>query len=435
MKRLRWACWALLGSTLAATGVAAEPPAAVPQPAVLTRQDAVRFALANNPQLALVREQRGLAAAGVVLARVYPYNPVFTSVVLGVNGEGVTNRVFNEHVVAMQLELCGQGKYRRAAAAAAVTRTEWEVAAQEVATAISVLRAYDTVLYREQKLRVLEETVRLSEQLVELGKRGVELQRSRPADVILARTEMDTARAQLGQGRTALAVARAELRRLIGTLDDCFAVGGDLDLALPTLVCDALVPYALQLRPEVHARSAAIAEAEARLGLQVADRLGNPSIGPRVEVNETSDTFVGVVMTGPIPVLNRRQGEIAQRRADVARAQVDLHSTEQQVALAVSAAMARLTEARRWADYYQAEALPNLRKARQELEQFLADGEPGVDVVKVLGAQRNFLQVTNAYLDARYEVSQAQADLAAAVGDPALAAGCYPAGEPTPPAP
>src|SRR5438270_507217 len=66
MKRLRSACWALLTGVVAAPGVAAEPPAAAPQPAVLTRQDAVRFALANNPQLAVVREQRGLAAAGVV---------------------------------------------------------------------------------------------------------------------------------------------------------------------------------------------------------------------------------------------------------------------------------------------------------------------------------------------------------------------------------
>jgi cobalt-zinc-cadmium efflux system outer membrane protein len=427
MQRLRSSCRALLASLTAAclaASAGAGPPAAAPAAfPVLTREAAVRFALERNPQLILFRQQRGLAAAGAVLARIYPYNPTFQSVVLRATGQDVTNPAFNEHYATLQIELFGQGRYRRSAAAAAVTRTEWEIAAQELTTAISVIRAYDTVLYREQKLQVLEETARLSEQVVEQGKRLAEVGRFRPADLIVARTELDAARAQRGQGRTALAVARAELRRLLGSLDDGFAVGGELDRTLPAIVPDALIPYALKLRPEIQARSAAIAEAEARLGLQVADRFGNPAIGPRYEVNETSDRFAGVVVTGPIPVFNRRQGEIAQRRADLARAEMDLRTTEAQIGLAVQAALARLTEARKWADEYPAEVLPDLEKARRDLEQLFAQGEPGVDVLRVLGVQRNLLRATDAYLDARFEVSQAQDDLAAAMGDPDLAVG------------
>jgi outer membrane protein, heavy metal efflux system len=420
-------CWPLFAGVVAVASAAAAPPVSQPNALpVLTREAAVAYALEHNPQLAVVREQRGLAAAGVVLARVYPYNPVLNSVVLGVNGPAesdVTNHVFNEHVVTLQLELFGQGKQRRAAAEAAVTRTEWEIAAQELATATSVVRAYDTVLYREQKLRILEETVRLSEQLVEQGRQLANAGRLRAADLIILRTELDAARAQRGQGRTALAVARAELRRLLGTPDDRFAVAGELDPPLPALDAQALIPYALALRPDVHARAAAIAEAEARLRLQVADRFGSPSIGPRVEYNETRDTFIGVVLSAPIPVLNRKQGEIAQRRADLARAQADLRSMDVQVAQAVDAALARLSESRKWADEYPTEVLPNLQKARENMERLFAQNEPGVDVLRVLGVQRTLLRANDAYLDARFEVSQARADLAAAVGEPALAAG------------
>src|SRR5439155_11982526 len=188
---------------------------------------------------------------GVVLARTYPYNPMYTGVVLAAQGEDVTNHVFNEHSVTLQLEIRGQGKERRAAACAALTRTEWEIAAQEVATAVGVVRAYDTVLYRQQKLHILEETIRLNEQVVDQGRRLVEVARLRPAELILARTELDAARAQRGQGRTALAVARSELRRLLGTVDDNFAVTGELDQPLPTSDTDALVRLAAELRPEV----------------------------------------------------------------------------------------------------------------------------------------------------------------------------------------
>jgi outer membrane protein, heavy metal efflux system len=423
--------WALFLAALAARPAdGADPPAGDAALPVMPLDAAVRYALEHNPQLGVARTQRGLAQAGIVLARTYPYNPQFNSVVLGAIGEDVTNHVFNEHYVTLQLELRGQGRQRRAAACAALTRTEWEIAAQEVATAVAVVRAYDTVLYRRQKLDVLEETIRLNERVVDQGRRLVELGRMKAADLILARAELDAARAQRGQGAAALAVARADLRRQLGTLDDAFAVAGELDARLPAADQDSLTQLALSTRPDVQARAAAVTEAEARLRLQVADRYGNPAVGPRYEYNESRDSFVGVVLTAPIPVLNTRRGEILQRQADVDRARADLRSTEVRASQDVQAALARLAEARKWAAEYPAEVLPNLDKARQDMEQLFAQNEQGVDVLRVIGVQRNLLRATDAYLDARFEVSQANADLAAAVGDPELVVGARPPARP-----
>jgi outer membrane protein TolC len=70
------------------------------------------------------------------------------------------------------------------------------------------------------------------------------------------------------------------------------------------------------------------------------------------------------------------------------------------------------------------------------MAQLFEAGDQGVDVLRVIGVQRNLLQSADAYLDARFEVSQASADLAAAVGDPALAlAPCPPADAPQLPPP
>jgi hypothetical protein len=33
--------------------------------------------LQNNPELAALRQQHGIAAAGVVIARTYPFNPLW----------------------------------------------------------------------------------------------------------------------------------------------------------------------------------------------------------------------------------------------------------------------------------------------------------------------------------------------------------------------
>ena len=122
-----------------------------------------------------------------------------------------------------------------------------------------------------------------------------------------------------------------------------------------------------------------------------------------------------------------------QLQAQLDRARAELQQTEVQVTQAVQAAVDRLTEARKWADEYPAEVLPNLERARQDLEKLFAQNEQGVDVLRVIGVQRTLLRAADAYLDARFEVGQALADLAAAVGDPALATGCYQAA--CPPAP
>src|SRR4029077_4753151 len=55
-------------------------------PPVLTRQEAVRWALQHNPELAAIRQQRGIAAAAVVIAETYPFNPAWEGIVEGNSG-------------------------------------------------------------------------------------------------------------------------------------------------------------------------------------------------------------------------------------------------------------------------------------------------------------------------------------------------------------
>ncbi len=108
----RWGVAALCGLlatslVLAADKPAPSTPAAVPVP-TLTLDEAVRYALENNPELAAVRQQRGIAEAGVVIARAYPFNPVWEGMTRAANGPaeaGITNRIVNEHKVSIDVEL------------------------------------------------------------------------------------------------------------------------------------------------------------------------------------------------------------------------------------------------------------------------------------------------------------------------------------------
>lgn len=370
-----------------------------------------------------------------MIAKTYPFNPIaetYEQAVMGPQSSGITNKAYTQATIRLDLELRGQGRHRRSAADAVVTRTEWEIAAQELAVSVATSRAFSTVIYRRRKLDVLEDTVKLDELIVGEVKKLVVAGRFRSADNIVAQTELDTARAQLGQGKVALAVARADLRRQLGIHDDSFEVKGELNLPVPPTNPGAYLQAALEYRPDLQARKAAVTEAQARLRLQVADRYGNISVGPSYQFDDTSASYVGAAIFIPIPVLNTHRGEIMQAEANVARSVADVRQIEVQTEQELQAALIRLMEARKWAENYTNEVLPNLRKATESMNKLLEQNDPGVDVIKVIDVQRNYLRAFDAYLDALYEMSQSRADLAAAVGDPLLAYGLR---APQPPAP
>jgi cobalt-zinc-cadmium efflux system outer membrane protein len=391
-------------------------------PEKLPMDAAVRWALQNNPELASIRQQHGLAAAAVVIARTYPFNPTWTNKVFGVNGPpGVTNRVATEQRVDLQLEIRGQRGYRLQAANAALSRTDWEIAFQEEQLALRVIRAFDAVLYYDAKLKLGEQTVRLNEdtatRVANLTKQGV----LKPADMVLARTEVDSSRALLGAARVAQAKARQDLRRALGVTTEPFTPQGKLDIPAEEDKLDKLVAMALDRRPDLRVRQVAIQETDARLQLAVADRLGNPTLGPDYEYNETRDNFIGAQLQVPLPLFNRRRGEILQREAERTKAGLDLRNNEIVIRQEVQAALERLAGARAWAETYRKEVLPDLENSMKNVQDLMAQG--GVPILSVIDIQRKLLKARDDYLAVLFELSQAQADLAYAVGDPSLAIG------------
>ena len=121
----------------------------------------------------------------------------------------------------------------------------------------------------------------------------------------------------------------------------------------------------------------------------------------------------------PLPVLNTHRGEIQQRDAERVRSGLDLRQVEVAVQQDVAAALRRLREARAWQQRYEQEILPDLQDRVNEIKKLLEKGL--VDVLRMSAFQRSLLRTRDSYLDALLEVAQAEADLAAAVGDPGLA--------------
>jgi outer membrane protein TolC len=408
-------------SLILATVATAQPPAPLAIASSFTREEAVRQALHSNPTLMAARKQHGYAEAALVIAKTYPYNPVYTGYETYATGPNSDNHVYLEQYISLEVELRGQGKHRRAIGAAAASRIDWEISQQEIAVSVAVIRAFNTVLYRQQKLAFVDENLKLSEQAFEGTRKQAEAGKVTKLDLSLARADLDSARAQRGQTRTTLAIARSDLRKLLGTLDDTFIAAGNLDVTLPSTDPDALTKLALDHRADLQAKRAALGEAEAAVRLVRANRFGNPSFGMFYEYDPTKVVYSGLRLSMPLAIFNTKKGEILKAETDVMKVNAEMLNLELQAAQDVQAALARLTDASKWAEGYAVEVLPNLAGARAELEALAAKNP--AEGARLTSVKRGYLKASESWLDARFEVSQAEADLALAVAEPSLAFG------------
>src|SRR5262249_25401589 len=153
------------------------------------------------------------------------------------------------------------------------SRTEWEVASQEVLLAVRVLRSFDTVVYRNRKLQLVEYSVALNERAAELVGSLVKAGRLTPVDEIVIQTELQDARAQLAPGQAALVTAWQDLSRPFGMPGGTVTLLGGFELPPPLENDrDYLLEAALQRRPDLRARQIAVSEADARVRLEIANR-------------------------------------------------------------------------------------------------------------------------------------------------------------------
>ena len=147
-----------------------------------------------------------------------------------------------------------------------------------------MVRAFDAVVYRYQKNKLVLDTIALNQRTYEDGEGLLKAGKLQPADLIILRTEIDDSRALLGQSRIALTAASSELRSALGMVGGPpFVLRGDLTVPpAPDGEAETLAGTAQANRPDRRAREAAVAEADARLRLEARQPLRQPSRRPHL---------------------------------------------------------------------------------------------------------------------------------------------------------
>lgn len=386
----------------------------------ITLDQAISEALARSPVLAVERNAIGLAAGTLRQARIYPFNPELElegragrarGRVDGDERRGVDSRGFG---VSQTIWLRGQRGLRVRAAEAELGRAEGLVKDAERQVIGDALRAFGEALVGQERVAVARDIVALATDVRDTAGKLAEAGDVPDLDVFRADVELNKARNRLLTEERNLRTAQRELALVLGRpADEAIHAHGAIILPSPPGEVAGFQQTAVERRPDLVAARAAARAAQAELELVRAEQvLPEMKIGLKYDEAREFDSInrtALLVFSVPLPLFNRRQGDIDRAAAALRQQQAAIELARRRIEKEVATTEQQARASRQITDAYTTRILPqqdrNFRLLREgyNLGQFR--------LTDVFVGQRELIEGREGYLDAVAALNTATADL------------------------
>lgn len=383
----------------------------------LALKDALAAAILRNPDLARFGYDVRAAEAQVVQAGLWP-NPEIGLEVENFAGSGDFKGTKGAEVtlaLSQTFPLGGDIKRRKELARLQGRLAGWDYEAARIALLTEVTQRYVSVLAAQRQIKLAQESLTLAQQVADsIGRRidagdAPEVERSRAAVPIA------TSRVALRRAERSLESARVQLALTWGSSSPEFElVKGDIEnvQALPPVT--AIVSLIGQ-NPDVARWVTEIASRQAEVELARAEAVPDLTAGLGYRwFNETNDSALVGGVSIPLPIFDRRQGDILARRFGVASAKNQQRAVELRVEAAVATAYARLANAYFEATALRDEAIPPATKAYEDIRKAFDRGN--ISFLDVLDAERTMIELRQQHLDALAQYHGSAAELEGLIG-------------------
>lgn len=367
------------------------------------------LAVRANPDLRAARLDvdiaRGeLRQAGLVLR----FNP---------EADILTRGAGTELSLAQEFEIAGQRNARQRAAVADLDRSGASVTDVVRTTIGDVDRAFYRFFAADQRAVLAREILDLNQRLAEMSQRKLEAGEISKLDYNLVAIEYGRSRARTLATQRERDEVTAELRRLLG-LEPRAPILAVMDSGsiVARLDDDSLAAFALERRPDLAERTAAVRAANAQVS--VARREAMPNLlfrvsSERVEGSGSRELRPGLGFT--LPAFNRNQGEVQARQAATLQAELARTSLSARVRVEVSRAAGSYRAAAAETDVLRTTVLAPARENRALLETAYREGKVGLPVLLLIRNQ--VIDSELEYWDAWLAEQVALADLVEATGE------------------
>lgn len=389
----------------------------------LTLKAAVQSALTNNPEIVVL--QADIASArGTAIAASKWENPRI-SVAPGFKTiRNPSDTVFHgDFGLEQTFEWPGKRALRRAIAEKDVELRRLALNGFRSQLAIQVRRKYMALLTAHQVVALRQQQLAMAKAFAKAARKKVEAGFAPDFEATKAEVEIVTAQKSLREAKAECDAVRVQLNTLMG-----MKPGQPLHLA-------AMAPASANFPDRASAVELALAQnpalqlkktESARTGLSVRSirksRWPDFTAGPSLEYTRDEQT-VGFGITLPLPLWNRKQGEIASATAELEKMRAGLDQLEREITSEVITASQNLAAAQDSLAYFTPALRAKLKTALDTAEQSYSEGR--TSLLLYLEAQRTYFDTQADYLTTRQRLHVAEAELASAIGLP-LAQICQP---------
>jgi cobalt-zinc-cadmium efflux system outer membrane protein len=376
---------------------------------------ALELARKNNPDWRAAEQEIESARGRLTTARlISPFNPA-------IEAQGGPRRMPGEGTgtdiglgVSMEVEIAGQRGARITEAERSLQRAE--AGFQDFVRTFrgNLARAFYQVVVAQERLALQWRIENLNRSLVDLTKVRFNAGDVSGLEVNLAGVRYGQVRKETLDAERNLSQALFELRRLIGT-EETYLPEGKLEVAIPKVSDAAILQAALANRPDLAARRYELQRAEAEIALLRRQIIPNPIFGISFNREGSGDkTFLGGV-TFPLPIFNRRQGELESLEARRSQTRAELLALEKEIKKEVSQALIQWETARQSAELFQRDVMTQIDENFRLIE--AAYRERRIDLPQLLVMENNLIDANQSYLEVLSSLREAAIQIEEVTGE------------------
>ena len=400
----------LVAMFLASTDAFAEEPAAT-----LTLEQLIAEALVKNPEIRALKARISAAEGDVLTVRTWS-NPELTASPGVKQVQDASAQFHGNAELTQTFEFPGKRALRRAVAEKSVVARKLALDGFRYQLTIHVRRAYYVALASHAIIALKEQQLTLAKGFAAAASNKVESGFAPEFEATKAEVEVLGARRTLREAQAQHRVAHATLNALLGRRpDEALEVTGELIDNVPTLVDSTFEEAAIARNPGLMVQAAEVARAELNVQSIRRSRLPDFTVGPNVEYVRDEQIY-GLGVSLPLPLWDRKSGEVATASAEYEQAVAELDRLRQEILRDVSTASQDLAAAKESLSYFTPQFRGKLKTALDDASQSYANGR--TTLLIYLETQRTYFQTQTDYFETLRALYDAQAELEAALGVP-----------------
>ena len=412
--------------TLSAALVLLLPVPCLGQARLLTVEQAVAEAIANNVGVLAERANVPVAEATVITARLKP-NPVLSLGadhldVLGTRFNTINNAGPNEINARIDflIERAKKREYRVETAQFNRQIAESRLAEAIRGLRVNVVNGCVDLIQAKANLALSREILKTYEDLFQINEARVNAGSVSPLELVRSRVAMLQFRGQVQRAQLGVTRARTRLQGLLGpqALGQPIDIVGELrvPLAPATMAIEKLHELAVESRPELQTVRLTQMRNAADLKLQLANGKVDLTYGTEYRrqqgVNGTSNSL-GLFVSIPLAVNNKNQGEIARVQAEQRLYARQLEALAANAKNEVTGAYEAFVSARELVESIERDLLDSAKKARDTADYVYRAGASSL--LEFLDAQRALNDSMQSYQEALGDYRRSVVSLNASV--------------------